>query len=363
MRILQVVTRSEAGGAQSVVAALSSELSSRGHEVIIASGQEGGGEAWTALDSAIRLVEIPGLVRGISLHNEYLALRSLRSLYRSLRPDIVHLHTSKAGALGRLAGGISPRRIVYTMHGFDQLRISNRRFLSVDKALRGHCASIVAVSDCDRELMSAEGYRTVTIRNGCPDARLVKAPAGDMISRLHDLRTLGLPIILMVARNAAPKRIDLARAAANLLQGQAVIAWIGGEPMDDDPGNFVALGNTNRVGACLGLADVFLLLSEHEGLSMSLIEALSAGLPIVASSVGGCLEILGLSGSGEGPVGIAVANDAKAATSGILRLCQDQEARERMGKAARELWQTSYSSGRMADGYLTLYEAIRARDI
>lgn len=59
-----------------------------------------------------------------------------------------------------------------------------------------------------------------------------------------------------------------------------------------------------------------MLLSDHEGLPMSLLEALSAGLPCVASAIPGCMEVLGLGAAGESEVGIAVPNDAEAAAAG-----------------------------------------------
>ena len=352
---MQVVTRSESGGAQSVVSTLSSELSARGYEVAIASGPEGGGEAWRGLDASIARFEVEGLVRDIAPLNEFRALRALGRLYRNWRPDIVHLHTSKAGALGRLAGGIDGRRIVYTMHGFDQLRVSNRRFLAVDKALRHRCGAVVAVSENDRTAMDAEGYDSLLVRNGCADSRPLRAGDAGIAGRLEALRKSGLPVVMMIARNAAPKRIDLAREAARLMYGRASVAWLGGDPEPEDPPAFHALGSGTGTAAYLGYADMFLLLSDHEGLSMSLIEALSAGLPSVVSATGGLLEVMGLDGAGESAIGLAVKNDADAVAGAIERLCASPGERKRMGMAARDLWSEKYSGTRMAEEYLGIY--------
>ena len=110
MRILQVITRSEPGGAQSIVLSLSESLCEAGHTVAIASGPGGGGEAWRGIDPRVSCIEVSHLVRPISPFKDPLAIRELERIYRDWKPDIVHLHTSKAGAIGRLARGIDSRR-------------------------------------------------------------------------------------------------------------------------------------------------------------------------------------------------------------------------------------------------------------
>lgn len=358
MRILQLVTRSETGGAQSVVSCLAAEFSAMGHKVVVASGPEGGGTAWWGLDPAIDIYEINGLVRSISPRDEIAALMAIRRLYRAWRPDIVHLHTSKAGALGRIASGIPRGRIVYTMHGFDQLRVSNRRFLAIDKALKRSCGAVVAVSEYDRKAMSDEGYRPVLIRNGTPDARKLAPSDSSLAGRLDALKKGGLPLVMLVARDAPPKRIDLARAAAAGLSGVVNIAWIGGEPETGDPANFYALGIHEGAEAYLRAADVFLLLSDHEGLSMGLLEAFSAGLPCVTSAVGGCLEAMELGGAGTSLMGKTVPNEAGAIAAALAGLATSPEERRAMGVVARAAWEEKYSSAAMAKSYLSLYEEL-----
>jgi glycosyltransferase involved in cell wall biosynthesis len=361
MKILQIVTRSEAGGAQSVVASLAAELHSRGHEVAIASGPEGGGAAWRGLDLGIAIYEIAGLVREISPRDDLAALLALRRLYRGWQPDIVHLHTSKAGALGRLATGIPKERIVYTMHGFDQLRVSNRKFLAVDKALRRSCGAVVAVTECDRKVMAEEGYRPTLIRNGVPDVRMLEPRDQAVVDRLSELKKSGLPLVLVVARDAAPKRIDIARQTAARLGGIATIAWIGGEAQVGDPSNFHALGVCEGAGAYLRFADIFLLLSDHEGLSMGLLEAFSAGIPCVTSAIDGCLEAMGIPEAGASAMGLTTLNEAGAVASALSWLAVRPGERRSMGAAARAAWEGRYCASAMTDGYIALYKSLLDR--
>lgn len=369
MRILQIVTRSELGGAQSVVAYLAEEYRAMGHESAIAAGPEGRGEAWKGLDPAIQTFELPGLVRDISPLEELKALRSIAGMYKSWKPDIVQLHTSKAGLLGRLAPGVERRRIAYTMHGYFQLHDMNRKFLAIDKALRSRCGAIVAVSRNDERLMRADGYEAACVPNGIPDLLALPAPTGDFARRLNELRARGLPIIMVIARDAAFKRIDLAREAARRLEGKALVVWIGGEPRPEiDPPAFIALGTARAASSYLRYADIYLQPSNHEGLSMSLLEGLCAGLPCVASSVGGNLETLGFDPSvvrddgSAGPLasayGVITPNEAGTMASELERLCADPSLRAGMGAAARRVWAERYSSRAMAEGYLKLFAAL-----
>jgi len=358
VNILQIVTRSEPGGAQSVAASLAAEFRAGATRWPWVSGPEGGGEAWKGLDPEIDLYEIEGLLRSVSPADELKALMALRRLYRGWQPDIVQLHTSKAGALGRLAPGVPRGRIVYTMHGFDQLRVANRRFLAVDKGLRRLCGAVVAVSECDRRAMVTEGYRPVLIRNGTPDARALIPGDGRLSSRIEALKKGGLPLVMLVARDAAPKRIDLARAAAARLCGAVEFAWIGGEPRRGDPANFHALGTASQAGAYLRFADIFLLLSDHEGLSMGLLEAFSSGIPCVTSAVGGCLEALEIECEGRAAMGWAVPNEAGEIAAALAELISAPEERRAMGAAARAVWEEKYSSAAMAEAYLSLYRGL-----
>jgi glycosyltransferase involved in cell wall biosynthesis len=358
MRILQVVTRSDSGGAQSIVLSLSESLCEYGHTVFIASGPEGAGEAWRGLDPRVSCVEVRHLVRAISPPDDLVAMMELTSLYRRVRPDIVHLHTSKAGAIGRMAPGMDRGRIVYTMHGYDQLRVANRRFLKVDMALKGRCGAIAAVSEADLIAMSEDGYSPRLVPNGTKDTRGLPLEDEKVLRRISELRAKYPVLALLVARDARPKRIDLAREVAARLDGEVGILWIGGETKAGDPPGFHALGAARNAGAYIGLCDMFLLLSDHEGLSVSMLEAFSSGVATVASAVPGCLEALGLGAAGQGRRGMAVDNDVGKICRAIRLLTVDGELRRKMGLAARAAWEEKYSNGAMTRNYLAIYEKL-----
>ena len=367
MRILHLVTRSEPGGAQSLVRTLAEAQRAAGNQVAIAHGPEGDGEAFRGMDDGIGRLQIPDLVRAVSPIREIKAIAEIAALYRKWKPDIAHLHTSKAGALGRLAAGfgprgaIDPRRIVYTMHGYDQLRVENRKLLAADKALRARCGAVVAVSRLDADAMERDGYHVILIPNGVPDpatpraevsAAAVRRPG--VVQRLQHLRSEGLPIAITVAREARPKRIDLARDIARLTAGRLQVVWIGGDPRPDDPPNFHALGAIPDAASYFSSADLFFLASDHEGMPLSVLEALAAGLPVVASAVGGIPEIL-QAAPGEPSCGRAVPNEAAPFVAALMEITGNSNSRKEMSDLSRRRWSERYSDLAMAGRYATLY--------
>ena len=164
MKILQVITQSELGGAQTVVVQLANNLSKE-HEVVLAAGQ-GDGKMWSMVNDQVTKEDCPHLQRSISLKNDLLAAIELRRLYKKYKPDIIHLHSSKAGTLGRIV--FPSKKTVYTVHGFDSVRLAFRKFLPIERFLQHFCKAVVGVSKYDERNLIAEGIKNnvTTIYNG-----------------------------------------------------------------------------------------------------------------------------------------------------------------------------------------------------
>lgn len=142
MKILHVITRSDLGGAQSVVIALANAMC-KDHDVTVAAGENG--PMWNALDPQVRQEKILDIIRPVSLFKDMKASFRLRKLYQSINPDVIHLHSSKIGILGRL---VFPKsKTIYSVHGFDSIRLSYRKFLPLEKLLQKRCITIVLASD------------------------------------------------------------------------------------------------------------------------------------------------------------------------------------------------------------------------
>jgi glycosyltransferase involved in cell wall biosynthesis len=152
MKIFQIVTLSELGGAQSVVVKLSNALSKE-HEVIVVAG-EGDGKMFQMLNLGIEYIRLNTLKRKISPVDDIRTICSFYQLYLKYKPDIVHLHSSKAGMLGRLV--FPKNRVIYTVHGFDSIRLAYRMFLPLERFLQNRCKAIVAVSRYDENNLRLE---------------------------------------------------------------------------------------------------------------------------------------------------------------------------------------------------------------
>lgn len=174
MRIFQVITLCELGGAQTVVVNLANKLSEQNEVVVIAG--EGNGKMWPLLSPAVKIEYCPHLQRAVSPKADFLAAIELRRLYRKYKPDIIHLHSSKAGILGRIV--FPTAKVVYTVHGFDSVRIAYRKFLPVERLMQHFCRAVVGVSEYDcRNLISERITKNVcTVYNGIvrPDMRVMQ---------------------------------------------------------------------------------------------------------------------------------------------------------------------------------------------
>ena len=345
MVILQLITLSELGGAQSVVINLANSLC-RQHEVIVAAG-EGDGKMWNLLDASIKKECVPSLRRALSPLHELKAIQEMHRLYKKYKTDIVHLHSSKAGILGRVA--FPKSKIVYTVHGFDSIRIAYRKYLPLEKVLQGRCQAIVGVSQYDERNLKCEGIvkNVGMVYNGIyPPLRLAHDPFKDVIQGYERK-------VLCIARLSPPKKLDLFLEVAALLPNYAFI-WVGNQhPVETEhPSNVFFMGNVPNAGAYNEFADLFLLPSNYEGLPIVIIEALSCGKPVVASAVGGISELL------DGTNGFAVKNNAKEMAERIKGILSDADLYGKMCQAAKETYLRSFTVDKMVNGYLELYNRI-----
>lgn len=345
MRIMHIITRSELGGAQSVLANMVNMLQEKGHEVTVVAG-DGDGKLWDMLDKRVHRVRIPTLCREISPWNDlktFFYLRRIRSRYK---PDVVHLHSSKASVLGRLA--FSSKKIVYTVHGFDSIRIQYRKFLPVERVMQYLARFVVAVSHYDVQNLRLEGiqHHVCCIHNGILPPKEGTAPE-------LPLPDDGKPVILCIARVMPPKDHALFIEVGRRMP-QYNFVWIGNlEPMSDLPANVFFLGNIPNAARYCQSADVFVLMSHYEGLPMSIIEAMSYGKPVVASDVGGISELVT-----DGVNGYLVCNSANEFVRVLGKLLDDKEKLQRFGKASLQRFETLFTAEKMVEAYLKLYHSL-----
>ena len=385
MRILHVVTNADLGGAPRVVTELANRAVAAGHTCGAASVPMG--PFWDHLDPRVEQLPLRHLRRSLDPLQDFLAVLELISLFRRWEPDVVHVHSSKAGMLGRTAALLTSRRIatVYTIHGFDTILRTHHVFLPLEKTMARFTSAIVPVSAYDEANLYKIGIGRMAlakagndrshakaplirlIHNGASD-RLGAVPQAAVAARIEAARASGAVIVLTVARLEEPKRFDLFVEAARRFSGdtnqgqsqdkqlpKVSFFWIGNVQRVDPselPANVEMLGEVPEAGNSINLCDIFLLLSAYEGLPMSILEAMSCAKPVVASKVGGIGEAVGT----DGKAGILVPNDVDAVVMAMSCLAVDPDLRAAMGHAARQRYEAGFSAETMWEAYLELYQ-------
>lgn len=374
------------GGPALHVAYLSAGLQSRGYETTLVAGSLAHGEesmAGVADDLGVPILTVPELHREISPLRDLRAVYRLASIIREVRPTILHTHTAKAGAIGRfgalLAGDARPPIVVHTFHGhvlrgyFDPL--PSNAFRLLERVLARRTTALVAVSPEVRDDLVSLGVaprdRFTVIRLGIGlDERV---GASGEVSGAETRRLLGLPAtrftVGWIGRMTGVKRTGDVLLALRKLREQGVdacLCMVGDGPDRDalerrayDLGiakDVLFLGYQEEVAPYYAAFDALILPSANEGTPVSVIEALAAAKPVVATRVGGVPDVVR-----EGIDGFLVEpGDTEAMADRLARLAGDPELRRRMGESGRERVRSRYSVDRLLDDvdhfYRTLLE-------
>lgn len=292
---------------------------------------------------------MPGLVHPIRPSSDMSAFRELRVLIHRWRPDVVHAHSSKAGILARLAAANCHVPTVFTVHGwaFQPSYGWLRRSLALLMERLATSISpgpILCVSHFDRDLAVSHHFpksRLRVVHNGLRDFQVTPPVSPNEPER-----------VVMVARFAAPKDYEtLLRATASV--PQIALELIGeGPELNRIRTLATRLGVTKRchfsgavedVPQRLAKAGIFVLSSRAEGLPLSIIEAMRAGLPVVASDVGGIGELVA-----HGVSGLLVpSSDPSALAVALRRLITDPDLARCMGRAGRQRFLDHFQQHRM----------------
>ncbi|GKT25336.1 glycosyltransferase family 4 protein [Acidovorax sp. SUPP3334] len=364
MKVLQVITKGEIGGAQSHVLTLCRELACKGVDIHAAIG---GTEEQPPLAQSLRALRLP-VHRLPALGNSWnplqmaRALRLLVALVRRHSPDLLHAHSAMAGVVARLAGMLTGTPVVYTVHGFAFKAGSpwKRRAaaFAVEWVLAPLTRRMVCVSEYERQLarrLPLPSDRVTVIHNGIEDVPLP--------GKTRTAAAETLPTIAMVARMAPPKRPDLLLHALSQLRaalGHEIPAtFFGGGPdllahrelaarLGLQAASFP--GDVDGIPARLAHHAIFVLASDHEGLPISLIEAMRAGMAIVASDLPGIRELLP-----DAEHAILVAPNATALSTALRQLIESPALRACMGVAARLRYEQHFTAERMGRAVRAAY--------
>ena len=283
---------------------------------------------------------------------------ALRRLLRTVRPEVVHAHSSFAGVGVRLYLALIrwPGRVVCCPHGwaFDQTLPPWARggIAWIERGLARLCDAIVCISEHERRQAEAMGLapeRLVVIPNGMAD---LAAPCAGPWPPWPD----GLLRVLFVGRFDRQKGVDVFFKAMAALQGKAYAFAVGGSVRDDAqaapaPPNVALTGwlDPVRLRPYFESAQVLVVPSRWEGFGLVALEAMRCSLPVVASGVGGLAEIVV-----DGSTGYLVPAGDWQAIAAILRHADPERLRE-LGRAGRERFLRCFPIRKVAERLRAVY--------
>jgi len=380
IKIVRIIARLNVGGPAIHTILLTSGLNDERFSSMLISGVVDISEkdmSYLAEEKGVTPVIIPAMGRKINLFRDLAAFFEILRILKRERPDIVHTHTAKAGALGRLAAVVSgvPVRI-HTFHGhiFENYfgKLQAGIFLFIERTLALFSTYIIVVSRAQKEDIS-KVYKIA------PERKIMVVPLGLELDRLASINShagkfrgeLGVNeecvLIGIIGRLVPVKNhrmfLDVCKRLSDSTSGTDIrYVIIGG----GDQRNFLEtraqeLGIDKKVIFCgwkEEVADVYadldivVLTSLNEGTPVALIEALAAGKPVVSTDVGGVKDVVE-----EGINGYLVASgDTEAFAERLKELVADASKRAEFGRSGRLKVVREYSKARLVKDMEELYE-------
>lgn len=378
LAILHIITRLDRGGSADCTLLQAMGAARRGHRVTLACGPS---ESPSPLlgtaraERSIDFVEIPTLAREPDPVQDMRALAALTRLVRQGRFDVVHTHTSKAGAVGRVAAFLGGRppvvhqphgHLFYGYHG----RIGTALVILAERLLAPLASRQIALSwrGAEEHLCRRIGrpgdftvvrsgidlrpYRRARARRGEGRRRWGLSPQDFVVGTLCRLEPVkGAEELLdaFILAAAATPRLRLVVGGDGPLRGRllerAREAGVAERVTID--------GSWLRPEELLPALDLFVLASRNEGMGRALVEAMAVGLPVVGTAVGGIPEVLE-----EGRAGILVPpGDSEGLAAAISRLAADERLAAQYGRRARGR-AVAFGAGRMNHALLNLYRRV-----
>ena len=400
-KLLIVITKGNWGGAQRYVYDLATNLPKRQFEVIVAAGE---GDILPArlTEAGIKTIFLPRLGRDVRVGNDWKSFFSLLKLFRNEKPDIIHLNSSKVGILGALAAriynflqtkkltkpalpsGRLQAKIIFTAHGwaFNEQRsrlgraiIALLHWLTILLAHR-----TIVVADATRRQMRhfpGASRRMMIIRNGLAEINFLDRPSARQkllgeqavtrghswwlgtISELH--KNKGLEYLIQ-ALAILVSRLNLDKHCQGLTLTAVIIG--NGEERKNLERQIQALGLENTVfllghrenaAQYLKAFDIFTLTSITEAFPYTILEAGAAGLPVVASGVGGIPEVIKSMESG-----ILVKPQSPSEITHALKFLLAHPAKTaHFGQTLQHRVAKEFSTSRMVKETIAVYNSVK----
>jgi glycosyltransferase involved in cell wall biosynthesis len=380
---MSTFTGAPAGGARRVGR---QRVEARGHVLLLFQPVVGGvphyvadlaeelaGRQWHVSVGAPSATPVLGRLRAVAQHvvavdtsnnpSPITDLRLVGSLVRFCRRhrvDVIHAHSSKAGALAALVGRIAGIMSVYSPHGWsferELPRAAYRANVAAERVLARRHERVIAVAESERKAAAVAGVaspeRVATVHTGLRSVVMPeRGPARDVLGLAHDGFVVG-----WVGREGLQKRSEQLPQIARRLESEATLAVMGHGLVQSAAGRELReMGSTVvSSGDPLGLyaaCDALAVTSRWEGFPLVVLEAMRAGLPVVAYDIGGVREQVH-----DGDTGFLIEpGDAIALADRLRQLATHPELAKRMGQAARGRFEERFKIDRMVDSIEAYY--------
>jgi glycosyltransferase involved in cell wall biosynthesis len=322
IRILRIIARLNIGGPAIQAVTLSRAFSEGSYRTLLVCGQVGAHEgdmSYLADSKGVRPLFLPSLGREISLAADARSFIHVREVIRRFKPHIVHTHTAKAGTVGRLAGlslnslkeSRQRIRLVHTFHGhvfrdyFSPLR--TRVLIEIERLLARFTDRIVAISASQEKdichtyrIAAPAKVRVVPLGFDLSPYPMESAPQNSDHQRPYVVGIIGRLTHIKNHRLLVEAARDLRNLAGDrdfrfLVIGdgelrEALVQYTKDLEVDKA---FVFTGWKREMPCIYKMLDAVVLTSLNEGTPVTLIEAMAAGKPVIATDVGGVKDLLG----------------------------------------------------------------------
>ncbi len=300
-------------------------------------------------NEGVEFIQLKSAGRELSVVQDIKFYREIRSLLSNYKPDIVHLHSSKAGFLGRLAINDKKIKVFYNPHGYsflkeDEGKIKKLVYRFLEQVASLKCGTIVAVSQGEYEEASKLSKFATLINNGININKLPKL-LSDNKSNTYTICTVG--------RISYQKNPSLYNKVAEMFPDVQFV-WIGDGELKEEltSSNIRVTGwlEKERVLSELNRADVFLLTSLWEGLPIALLEAMYYKKICIVSNVIGNRDVINHGKNG------FIASNSEEFSIIIRDILNDKIDIESIGNEARSDIETKYNFDIVSQSYNKLYE-------
>ncbi len=368
MKIMYFITTSDWGGASKYVYELCKYEIERGNEVYFVTGSKG-----LLLEKVKELGNVKTFVinsvnRSIDPLNDLKSIFIIRRLVSQIKPDIIHLNSSKAGIIGRLACIGKKTKVIFTVHGWsftEGIGSNLKKFIykTIEKSVSRFTDLFICVSEYDKRL----GIEKKVLNNKTPVVVIYNGSSKPVDDQVNF--SAHVPIRLVMVARFSPQKNQraLIEAVRGFPKDKYHLVFVGeGETMQscknlvkslDLKDNIEFLGFKDDVTKELIENDVCLLITHYEGLPISIIEAMSYGLPIIASDVGGNRELVINNENGY------LVNNAKDIQNSITKLINNPDLVKKMGETSYKLYKNKFTISKNTESVNKEYERLLSKCI